>query len=95
MTNNVRIDSAALTFIESLLEKSQRIVKDKLKTLQENPYPGKDGDKERLNLPEYELYRIHIARSYTAFYTIDEKNSVVTILDIMTIEKAHKKYGRL
>lgn len=95
MTNNVRIDRTARAFIESLPEKSRRIVKDKLKILQEDPHPGKDGDKECLNLPDYELYRIHIARSYTAFYTIDQKNSGVTILDVMTSEKAHKKHGRL
>ena len=95
MTNKVRIDRAALAFIENLPEKIRRIVKDKLKVLQDNPFPGKEGDKELLNLQDYELYRIHIARSYTAFYTIDEETSTVTILDIMTIEKAHKKYGRL
>lgn len=95
MTNSVRIEKNALEFIENLPEKSQRIVKDKLKILKEDPYPGKDGDKELLNLPDYKLYRIHIARSYTAFYTIDSKNSIITILNIMTTEKAHKKYGRL
>ena len=95
MTNKVLIEKAALVFIEDLPEKSRRIVKDKLKILQKNPYPGKDGDKELLNLPDYELYRIHIARSYTAFYTIDKDTSTVTIMDIMTTEKAHKKYGRL
>jgi mRNA-degrading endonuclease RelE of RelBE toxin-antitoxin system len=95
LTHKLRIDKTALAFIEQLPEKSQRVVKEKLKILRDSPYPGKEEDKERLNLPDYVLYRIHIARSYTAFYTIDESDLIVTILDIMTIEKAHKKYGRL
>jgi len=95
LTHKVRIDKTALAFIEQLPNKSQRVVKEKLKTLRDTPYPGKDGDKERLNLSGYILYRIHIARSYTAFYLIDETSETITILDIMTIEKAHKKYGRL
>jgi len=91
----VQIDKTALAFLEQLPEKSRRIVKDKLRILYKDPYPGKNGDKELLDLPDYNLYRIHIARSYTAFYVIDNNNTTVTILELMTIEKAHKKYGRL
>ncbi len=40
------------------------------------------------------LCRLHIPRSYTTFYRIDQDEKVVKILDIMTIEQAHKIYGR-
>ena len=95
MRYKVFISKKALEFLDSLPEKSQRIIKDKLSSLVNNPYPGKRGDKKKLKLPDYELYRMHIARSYTAFYRIYEDEKVVKILDIMTIEEAHKKYGRL
>ena len=93
MTYKVLISKKALRFLDSLPEKSQRIVRNKLRILQEDPYPGKGGDKEKLNLPDYELYRMHIARTFTVFYRI--RGNEVKILDIMTIEMAHKKYGRL
>ena len=93
MTYLVLINKKALKFINDLSEKSQRIVKDKIKILYENPYPGQGGDKEKLNLSKYELYRMHIARTFTVFYRI--QGNEVKILDIMTIEQAHKRYGRL
>lgn len=91
----VLISRKAEKFIKNLPEKSQRIVREKLKTLRNDPYPKKGGNRKKLNLPDYELYRMHIARSYTVFYRIVEGERVVKILDIMTIEQAHKMYGRL
>ncbi|RLI79953.1 hypothetical protein DRP07_09640 [Archaeoglobales archaeon] len=91
MKYRVLISKKALKFLNSLLEKSQRIVKEKLKVLYKDPYPGKN--KEKLDLQGYVLYRMHVARTFTVFYRICENE--VRILDIMTIEQAHKKYGRL
>lgn len=77
-------------------EKSQRIVKDKCKLLAEDPFPGKGGDKELFRRPGHEdLYRMHVGRTYTTLYRISQEEKVVKILDIMTIEQAHKRYGRL
>jgi mRNA-degrading endonuclease RelE of RelBE toxin-antitoxin system len=92
---NVVIRSKAQAFIDSLPEKDQRIVTTTLDRLAGNPLPGKGGDKERLDLPGGIItYRIHIGRSYTAFYTIDKEAKLVQIHFVMTIEQAHKKYGR-
>jgi mRNA-degrading endonuclease RelE of RelBE toxin-antitoxin system len=67
-----------------------------LKGLEENPFPGGGGDKEKLVLSGGgEIYRLHIARTYTAFYSVDKENRIVKVHDILTIEQAHKKYGRL
>lgn len=67
----VLISNRALEFLNSLTEKSQKIVKDKLEILYEDPYPGKRGDKKILSLPDYELYRLHISLlPYSTGYTV-------------------------
>lgn len=92
----VLINREALEYVNSLPEKSRRIVKENLKKLGEGPYPGTDkGDKEKLTLKGETLYRMHIGRTFTAFYRIYEEEKEVRILKVMTIEKAHKEYGRL
>jgi hypothetical protein len=62
--------------------------------LENDPFPGKGGDKELLNLREnVKVYRLHIASSFTAFYEIEGKT--VFVNEVLTIEQAHKKYNRL
>ena len=101
MSYKVELGDDAKDFFRSLSEKSKRIVRKNLDKLKEYSYPGKRGDKEKLRIKVrfenkvYDLYRIHIARTYTAFYIIVEKEKLVMITDLMTIEKAHKIYGRL
>ncbi|WP_321507869.1 type II toxin-antitoxin system RelE/ParE family toxin [uncultured Methanoregula sp.] len=88
------IEQEQVDKINGFDEKSRRITKEKLATLRENPYPGKRGDKEKLCLKDgYVLYRLHIGRTWTAFYRICEVDKTVRILDVMPIEQAHKKYG--
>lgn len=94
MSYTVLIEKKALSFLEGLPEKSQRIIRDKCNMLVEDPFPGHVGDKELLHL-DYKLYRLHLGRSYTIFYQILEDEKVIKILEIMTIEQAHKKYGRI
>ena len=66
------VDKRALDFLNSLDAKDQRVIKEKLKILQDNPYPGPDGDKEKLRTnKKRESYRLHVARSFTAIYNID------------------------
>ena len=94
MTFNLLIEQEQVDKINDFDEKSRRIIKEKLETLEKNPFPGKHGDKEKLCLRGgYVLYRLHIGRSWTAFYRINNEDKVVKILDVMTIEQAHKKYG--
>jgi len=40
------------------------------------------------------VYRLHISRSFTVFYTIEHEENTVRIAKIMTIERAHKEYSR-
>jgi mRNA-degrading endonuclease RelE of RelBE toxin-antitoxin system len=96
LTFEVKVHSTADAFISVVPEKSRRIIKSALKGLEENPFPGSGGDKEKLDLgAEKKIYRIHIARTFTAFYSVDKDNRIVKVHDILTIEQAHKKYGRL
>jgi len=38
-------------------------------------------------------YRMHIAHNYTAFFDV-LPGGIVNILEVMTIEEAHKRYKR-
>ncbi|QYZ78982.1 hypothetical protein E2N92_05855 [Methanofollis formosanus] len=97
MTFVVLFRRSAADFLNSLPEKSQRIIKEKLALLKTDPYPGKTGGKKRLNTEGMEVYRLHIGRSFTAIYLIhtDTGEPFVEITHLMTIEQAHKRYGRL
>jgi mRNA interferase RelE/StbE len=88
------INNKALDFVKALPPKSQRIVIEKCKTLAEDPFPGQ-GDKEIIRRKDHkDIYRLHISRSYTAFYKVYNDEKTVKILEITTIEQAHKMYGR-
>ena len=94
MTFALFIEQEQVEKINNFDEKSRRIIRAKLVTLGENPYPGKRGDKEKFCLKDgYILYRLHIGRTWTAFYRVYETDKVVKILDVLPIEQAHKKYG--
>jgi len=41
-----------------------------------------------------QVYRMHIGRSYTIIFKIHKESKTVNVLDLMTIEQAHKRYGR-
>jgi len=78
----------AIKFIELLPEKDRRIVGEHIARLEEKWPP--DGDLERL----YDCrYRFHISRRYTMF--LEHDGDETTVLRIMTIEQAHKWYGRI
>jgi mRNA-degrading endonuclease RelE of RelBE toxin-antitoxin system len=70
---------SAADFLNTLPEKSQRIVTAKLAILQTDPYPGSGEDKERLNMDGMEVFRLHIGRTFTAFYLIHTDMNQVEI----------------
>lgn len=94
MTFVVLFRQSAADFLLSLPEKSQRIIKEKLSILKTDPFPGKTGDKKQLKTDEMNVYRLHIGRSFTALYLIHADENKVEITHLMTIEQAHKRYGR-
>ena len=91
MSFKVMIDRKALAYLSELPEKSHRLIKEKCHALAEDPSPGKGGDKELLHL-EFKLYRLHVGRSFTMFHQVCGKDELVKILEIATIDKAHKLY---
>lgn len=77
-----------IDFIQLLPEKDRRIIGEHISRLEGSWPPS--GDLEKL----YDCrYRIHISRRYTMF--IEHDGNETTILKIMTIEQAHKKYGKI
>jgi mRNA-degrading endonuclease RelE of RelBE toxin-antitoxin system len=44
--------------------------------------------------PASQIYRMHIGRSYTIIFTIVKEEDTALVLDLMTIEQAHKRYRR-
>ncbi|KAF5041698.1 hypothetical protein DSECCO2_520350 [anaerobic digester metagenome] len=95
MPFRILINRKALESIQSIHPKSRRVIMDKLGALQEDPFPGSGGDKERLYVQGREdTYRLHISRTFTAFYRIYESEKEVHVLAVMPIERAHKRYGR-
>lgn len=81
--------------LAELDEKSERIVRDNLEQLSE-PYPGRGrGDKEQITWRGEEVFRLHIGRTWTAFYDIDDEEQIVKVLKVMPIEQAHQEYGDL
>ncbi|MFA7304639.1 MAG: hypothetical protein WC015_09065 [Methanoregula sp.] len=95
MTFVVKFRSSALEFLNALSDKSQRIAREHLAILKTDPYPGRGGDKERLNTDGMEVFRLHIGRSYTALYLIHSDKNMVEVTHLMSTEQAHKRYGRL
>jgi mRNA interferase RelE/StbE len=57
----------------------------------EDPYHA--SDVECLFAAE-KIYRMHIGRSYTVIFKILQEEETVLVLDLMTIEQAHKRYRR-
>ena len=96
MTLEVRVRKPVAAFLDTLPEKSRRIVTAALKDLGEDPFLGSRGNKELLTLQSgRSVYRLHIARTYTAFYGVDTGAGTVSVYELLTIEQAHKRYGRL
>jgi mRNA-degrading endonuclease RelE of RelBE toxin-antitoxin system len=93
MPHKIVLSDTAVEFLCSIDEKSKSICKKNLEKLS-FPYPGKGtGDKEKIVVAGVKMFRLHIGRTYTAFYIIDEKEKTVRILEIISIKAAHKKYG--
>jgi hypothetical protein len=87
----VGIDIDAIAFVNSQNDKSRRVIRSKLEILKDDPFPGKAGDKELLELRHgIQVYHLPISHTYTAFYKIME--NLVFITEVTTIDQVHKKY---
>ncbi len=57
----------------------------------EDPYNAPDTECLHQKI---QVYRMHVGRSYTIIFKILKESKTVHVLDLMTIEQAHKRYGR-
>jgi len=83
-------------FLADADEKTERIVKEHLRSLGDEPYPRPGagrGDREQLPVAGQALYRMHISRSYTALYTVEERAQEVRVRELLPIDEAHRRYG--
>ncbi|PTD94085.1 plasmid stabilization protein [archaeon SCG-AAA382B04] len=94
MSYDVLVSDELNELLKDLDKKTTRIIKNNLKKLNKHPYPGEGkGDKEKIKWKGKKLHRLHIGRSWTAFYSINEEKKKIKVHRIMTIKKAHKEYG--
>lgn len=92
---DVLVAQGVREFLDDLDEKSERIVRENLQKLTD-PHPGSGlGDKERITWRGQEVHRLHIGRTWTAFYDVDEEERLVKVLKVMPIDQAHDEYGEL
>lgn len=93
MSYEVKLHPQVQEFLDNADDKTERIVRDNLAKLAEDPYPRPGsgrGDKEKIEYKGQERYRLHISRSYTAIYVIKDD---VLVLEIEEIGSAHKNYS--
>jgi len=96
MTYNVLLSDDAREYHTALDDKSQRIIRENLERLEDEPYPRPDagsGDREKIVVDGEEMYRLHIGRTHTAFYLVLEDEKQVRVVDITDIDDAHGRYG--
>ncbi len=95
MTNfKLHLEPVVKEFLDAQDDKTKRICKDNLRKVENNPYPDQGiGDKEKVTVDGEEIYRLHIGRTWTAFYYILEEEKQVRVVEILPIDEAHKKYG--
>jgi mRNA interferase RelE/StbE len=89
----VKCSKKSLKFYQSLPAKDRRIVLNHIERLRS--YPEIAGDIECLTSSKHvQYFRMHIGRSYTVLYMVIPVISEIHVEDVMSIEQAHKRYGR-
>lgn len=89
MTYKVFLHPDVHAFIRSLDEKTQRIVKSKLRTLREEPY--KKGKK----LAPTRFFRLRLTDNLRAIYEVVEKEEKVIVLIVDYRRNIHDDFRRL
>ena len=86
----INIEDRVKEFIRELAGKDRRVIGEHIERLSD--HPGATGKIRKLPTRK-PRWRMHISMKYTLFYYVD--SDTVWIDKIMTIEQAHKKYGKI
>ena len=86
----ISIEDRVKEFIRELPEKDRRVIGEHIERL--SGHPNATGNIRKLHTRK-SRWRMHISMKYTLFYYVDSDS--VLIDKIMTIEQAHKKYGKI
>lgn len=86
----VRIEKGVIKTLEKYPEKIRGHIFRHICKLED---PSNAPDVECLH-SKVQVYRMHIGRIYTVIFKIRTESNIVQVLDLMTIEQAHKRYGR-
>ena len=86
----ISIEDRVREFIRELPGKDRRVIGEHIERLSD--HPSATGNIRKLPTRKPRL-RMHISMKYTLFYYVD--SDTVWIDKIMTIEQAHKKYGKI
>jgi mRNA-degrading endonuclease RelE of RelBE toxin-antitoxin system len=86
----INIEDRVKEFIRDLPGKDRRVIGEHIERLSE--HPNSTGNIKRLHTRK-PRWRLHISLKYTLFYYVD--SDMIWIDKIMTIEQAHKKYGKI
>ncbi len=87
---NVQIEKGA---IKTLSKYPEKIRVQIFRHIQKLADPYSAPDVECLS-PKKQIWRMHVGRSYTVFFLIHKESDTVHVLEVSTIEQAHKRYGR-
>lgn len=86
----IKIEENVKDYIRSLPDKDRHVVGEYINRLTRHPQAQGDIKKLKTRFPQW---RMHISSKYTLFYHVED--DTVCIDQIMTIERAHKKYGKI
>ena len=87
------VETGILKRINTFPNKEARNLKDRLRILENDPFPDGRGKKE-IKGSKKSAYRFRIG-NYKFFYIIDIENKIIKVTEFLTAEQAHRKYGRL
>jgi mRNA-degrading endonuclease RelE of RelBE toxin-antitoxin system len=86
----IKIEDRVKEFIRELPEKDRRVIGEHIERL--SKHPNSTGNIKKLHTRKPRSC-MHISLKYTLFYYVE--SDMVWIDKIMTIEQAHKKYGKI
>ena len=85
-----QIERGVIKTLEKYPEKIREHIFSHFRKL-ENPYTAPDVE---CLYSKTQIYHMHIGRTHAVIFRINKESDMVQVLDLMTIEQAHKRYGR-